>query len=410
MDYIRTKVSGKKNRYIDGKYNLDLTYITPRIIAMAFPGSGIKKLYRNTIDDVASFLKDKHGKHFIILNLSGVKYDGKKFDGNVLDFDTWPDHHSPPIDLLFSLIEKMHTFLTADPKNVVVINCNAGKGRTGTLICCYLLFSGKFKNPLDAFDYYSLKRFNRGFGVTHASQKRYVNYFFSIISQRTIPLPKIRFINKMEITCFPFYEGGSFHPMLDISDCAKEIAKFVTKDSIKLTPETANSTINLTDIPLKVPILGDVLIHIFDKGISTAKLGRLSFNTWFIDKDAKDYLFPLNEIDPYKFPILNKVKDNYAIKLYFDDVCQNCTNTSIDGYCEKCKKYLWAEITKYKHIQEFLNNFDVERNNGTELLFGTDNAVDDVDTVLAKRNLLLTPKIDRRDQNEIDKEAGCNII
>ena len=408
MDYIRTKVSGKKNRYIDGKYNLDLTYITPRIIAMAFPGSGVKKLYRNTIEDVAEFLKDKHGKHFIILNLSGVKYDGKKFDGNVIDFDTWPDHHSPPLDLVFNLIEKMHTFLRADVQNVVVVNCNAGKGRTGTLICCYLLFSGKFKNPADAFDYYSLKRFNKGFGVTHASQKRYVSYFFSIISKRVIPLPKIRYLTRLEISCYPFYDISKFHPMWDISDCAKDIGKYLTKDSIKLNAETANSPIVLTDAPIRVQILGDVLIHLYDKGIQTLKLGRLSFNTWFVDKDAKDYVFPLNEIDPYKFPIENKVKDNYAIKLYFEDSCKNCTHQSIDGYCEKCKKQLWAEITKYKHIQEFLHNFSVSENNGNLLLFG--NGSDDVQSTLAKRNLLLTPKIDRRDQQEIDKEAGCSII
>jgi hypothetical protein len=52
MNYIRTLVSGKKKRYIDRKFNLDLSYITPRIIAMAFPGSGIETMYRNNIDSV----------------------------------------------------------------------------------------------------------------------------------------------------------------------------------------------------------------------------------------------------------------------------------------------------------------------------------------------------------------------
>jgi phosphatidylinositol-3,4,5-trisphosphate 3-phosphatase/dual-specificity protein phosphatase PTEN len=53
MNYIRTLVSGKKKRFVDRKYNLDLSYITPRIIAMAYPGSGIEVVFRNNIDSVS---------------------------------------------------------------------------------------------------------------------------------------------------------------------------------------------------------------------------------------------------------------------------------------------------------------------------------------------------------------------
>ena len=42
--------------------------------------------------------------------------------------------------------------------NTVAIHCLAGKGRTGTAICCYLLYSGRFLNPMDAMNYYAKKR------------------------------------------------------------------------------------------------------------------------------------------------------------------------------------------------------------------------------------------------------------
>jgi len=41
MNFIREKLSStKSNRYKDKIYNLDLTYITEKIVAMALPGEG----------------------------------------------------------------------------------------------------------------------------------------------------------------------------------------------------------------------------------------------------------------------------------------------------------------------------------------------------------------------------------
>ncbi len=53
MDWLRKIVSGKRNRFRDDHYNLDVTYITPRIIAMSFPASGLEIMYRNNMSDVS---------------------------------------------------------------------------------------------------------------------------------------------------------------------------------------------------------------------------------------------------------------------------------------------------------------------------------------------------------------------
>lgn len=55
MDYIRTIVSGKKQRLKESNYNLDLSYICPRVVAMSYPGSGLKITYRNNIETVNNF-------------------------------------------------------------------------------------------------------------------------------------------------------------------------------------------------------------------------------------------------------------------------------------------------------------------------------------------------------------------
>ena len=52
MDFIRKIVSGKRKRFRNDNYDLDLTYITNRVLAMSFPASGIETVYRNNINIV----------------------------------------------------------------------------------------------------------------------------------------------------------------------------------------------------------------------------------------------------------------------------------------------------------------------------------------------------------------------
>ena len=57
-------------------------------------------------------------------------------------------------------------FLNQNDSNVVVAHCNAGKGRTGTAISSFLIFSGMADNFLEAITFYGWRRFSNGRGVT----------------------------------------------------------------------------------------------------------------------------------------------------------------------------------------------------------------------------------------------------
>uniref|UniRef100_A0A8B9LV04 Transmembrane phosphatase with tensin homology n=1 Tax=Astyanax mexicanus TaxID=7994 RepID=A0A8B9LV04_ASTMX len=72
----RRMVSENKRRYQKDGFDLDLTYVTDRVIAMSFPSSGKQALYRNPIKEVARFLDTKHPDHYRVYNLCSQKgYD-----------------------------------------------------------------------------------------------------------------------------------------------------------------------------------------------------------------------------------------------------------------------------------------------------------------------------------------------
>lgn len=80
---FRKFCSKDRIRFIDGDFDLDLTYITPQVVAMAFPAAGLESAWRNHIDDVAAMLNQYHKDHYMIWNLSDKDYDYMKFNNNV---------------------------------------------------------------------------------------------------------------------------------------------------------------------------------------------------------------------------------------------------------------------------------------------------------------------------------------
>ena len=136
------------------------------VIAMSFPASKtIEKVYRNDIKDVAKYLDLKHKNHYYVYNMSNKEIDVSKFHNRVIEYE-WKDHHSPSLLTLFEACDHMFKQRVQEINNVVVVNCNAGKGRTGTTISCFLIYSGLSKNFLEAMTYYGQKRFKTGRGVT----------------------------------------------------------------------------------------------------------------------------------------------------------------------------------------------------------------------------------------------------
>ncbi|KAK0240302.1 phosphatases II [Armillaria nabsnona] len=142
-DYIRRFVSGDKARFKDKNLDLDLdlVYVTDQVIIMGYPASGMEGLYRNRREDAKKFLDHRHGKNYWVFNFCPVKensYPVSYFEGRVSRYP-FPDHHAPPLALLPLVAREMRAWLSGSPHRVAVLHCKAGKGRSGTMACAYLL-------------------------------------------------------------------------------------------------------------------------------------------------------------------------------------------------------------------------------------------------------------------------------
>jgi hypothetical protein len=81
---LRGVVSQNKRRYRRHGFDLDLTYITDRVIAMAAPTFGQHSAYRNDVYLVARYLAARHYGAFLVLNLcdTAESSDGERACGS----------------------------------------------------------------------------------------------------------------------------------------------------------------------------------------------------------------------------------------------------------------------------------------------------------------------------------------
>ncbi|XVF14349.1 hypothetical protein REPUB_Repub09cG0051400 [Reevesia pubescens] len=178
--FIRNLVSKKRRRMVVGGYDLDMSYITDRVLAMSFPAERMRAMYRNPLWQVKSVLEMRHQEHYKIYNLCIEEdYDPSHFHGRVEKFP-FDDNHVPYFEMMRLFCESVHSWLSTDPKNIAVIHCMAGKGRTGLMVCAYLVYTGM--SAEEALQHYAQKRTTNNEGVSIPSQRRYVGYWENIVS------------------------------------------------------------------------------------------------------------------------------------------------------------------------------------------------------------------------------------
>uniref|UniRef100_A0A672JYB7 Tensin 3 n=1 Tax=Sinocyclocheilus grahami TaxID=75366 RepID=A0A672JYB7_SINGR len=285
-------------------YELDLTYVTERIIAVSFPQDCFEETYLRNLRDVTRMLKSKHSDNYLVINLSERKQELTKMNHKTLDTG-WPDFHAPPLDKICSICKAIEDWLNADPLHVVVIHCRGGKGRIGVVISCFVHFTDVSASADQALDRFAMRKFydDKVSALMTPSQKRYVWILSSLLSgsikMNTSPL----FLHCIIIHGIPHFDpaGGQcssgLHHVLELVHNRRKSAH---RDRICIALEPAQL------------LKGDILVKCFHKSSRSERdvIFRVQFHTGAVQ--AYSLVFQKDDMEhankDARFPDYGKVE------------------------------------------------------------------------------------------------------
>ncbi|XP_016109786.1 tensin-3 isoform X2 [Sinocyclocheilus grahami] len=290
-------------------YELDLTYVTERIIAVSFPQDCFEETYLRNLRDVTRMLKSKHSDNYLVINLSERKQELTKMNHKTLDTG-WPDFHAPPLDKICSICKAIEDWLNADPLHVVVIHCRGGKGRIGVVISCFVHFTDVSASADQALDRFAMRKFydDKVSALMTPSQKRYVWILSSLLSgsikMNTSPL----FLHCIIIHGIPHFDpAGVCQPYLKVY----QGMQVVSVSGVYHVGAAHRDRICIALEPAQL-LKGDILVKCFHKSSRSERdvIFRVQFHTGAVQ--AYSLVFQKDDMEhankDARFPDYGKVE------------------------------------------------------------------------------------------------------
>ncbi|XP_027629897.1 phosphatidylinositol 3,4,5-trisphosphate 3-phosphatase TPTE2 [Tupaia chinensis] len=321
---MRRLVSGNKRRYRKDGFDLDLTYVTGRIIAMSFPSSGKQSFYRNPIEEVVRFLDTKHRDHYRVYNLCSERdYDPKYFHYRVRRIMI-DDHNVPTLREMLSFSKEVDEWMARDNENIVAIHCKGGKGRTGTMVSAYLIACGTFFTAQESLYYFGERRTDKTSsdkfqGVETPSQNRYVAYFEKVKKSYHFDLPPKKTLKIRRFIIYSIHGNG--HDLKIRIIMQQKTVFFCSRFKncwIFLDIESDRVVIDVSNCPA---LYDDVKVK-FSSSYIPKNYDNCSFFFWFHTSFIQDNRLYLqrSELDnPHKSKTWKIYRPDFAVEVVFDE-------------------------------------------------------------------------------------------
>ncbi|XP_009885637.1 PREDICTED: tensin-1 [Charadrius vociferus] len=345
---------------MESSCELDLVYITERIIAVSYPSAAEEQSFCSNLREVAHMLKSKHGDNYVLFNLSERRHDISKLHPKVLDFG-WPDLHTPALEKICSICKAMDTWLNAGAHNVVVLHNKGNRGRLGVVVAAYMHYSNISASADQALDRFAMKRFyeDKVVPVGQPSQKRYIHYFSGLLSGSIKMNNKPLFLHHVIMHGIPNFESkGGCRPFLKIYQAMQP----VYTSGIYNVQGDSQTGICITIEP-GLLLKGDILLKCYHKKFRSPTrdvIFRVQFHTCAVHD--LDVVFGKEDLDEAfrddRFPEYGKVEFVFSYgpeKIQGMEHLENGPSVSVD-YNTSDPLIRWDSY----------ENFNIQREDSTE--------------------------------------------
>ncbi|KAM6079915.1 tensin-1 isoform 17-T17 [Theristicus caerulescens] len=345
---------------MESSCELDLVYITERIIAVSYPSTAEEQSFCSNLREVAHMLKSKHGDNYVLFNLSERRHDISKLHPKVLDFG-WPDLHTPALEKICSICKAMDTWLNAAAHNVVVLHNKGNRGRLGVVVAAYMHYSNISASANQALDRFAMKRFyeDKVVPVGQPSQKRYIHYFSGLLSGSIKMNNKPLFLHHVIMHGIPNFESkGGCRPFLKIYQAMQP----VYTSGIYNVQGDSQTGICITIEP-GLLLKGDILLKCYHKKFRSPTrdvIFRVQFHTCAVHD--LDVVFGKEDLDEAfrddRFPEYGKVEFVFSYgpeKIQGMEHLENGPSVSVD-YNTSDPLIRWDSY----------ENFNIQREDSTE--------------------------------------------